>query len=280
MSAIMRVIETAVNGRFAVWGSYVVRLAAVGWMAWALAGAVWVLSGQSAARLALPAQPVRQALPDVDVSRLASADFFGAPSAVPATGSAATAPDTSLQLRLTGVFVNSDAAQSSAIIAERNNPSAPAKVYRVNDSLPGGATLAEVYDDRILIRRGGSDEVLRFEKAGSLLQDKAPEVAATGNDWRSMLGSAIQSLSASPEQFMRQMGLKSSAEGYEITDSTPENLRSMGGLSPGDKLISLNGHRLGNPQQDRDVLESLQSANHARIEMKRGGKTIVLNSKL
>jgi type II secretory pathway component PulC len=76
------------------------------------------------------------------------------------------------------------------------------------------------------------------------------------------------------------MGLKPSAEGYEITASTPENLRSSAGLNPGDKLVSVNGHRLGNPRRDRDVLSDIQSTGSVNIEMKKGGQTITLNSKL
>lgn len=255
------------------------------WMAWVAAGMVWLASGHNSARLPAPdIRAVRPALPVVDVSRLAALNLFGAAPLAQAKGEAANAPDTSLQLRLTGVFVNADAGRSSAIVAERNNPVAPAKVYRVNESLPGGATLAEVYDDRILIRRGeGAAEVLRFEKS-SLLggEASAPSGRETGNNSvRDMLGNAMQAMASAPEEFVQQMGLKPGDNGYEVTAQTPEEMRNAVGLQPGDRLVSINGRRLGNPRRDRTVLGELQNGSgRVKVEIQRGGQTVILERKL
>lgn len=275
-------MESWVNGRWALLASRTLRVLATAWIAWVLAGIFWLMSGHSAARLPSPVQTVeRRTTPSIDVSRLASADLFGQPAVTAAKGAASDAPDTSLQLRLTGVFVNNDPQFSSAIIAERNNPAGPAKVYRINDSLPGGATLAEVHEDRVLIRRNGSDEVLRFEKTSLLSPSDATPVAGNKeNDWRSMLSDAIRSMSANPEQFVQQMGLKPGANGYEITDATPEHLRNSAGLQPGDWLVSVNGRRLGDPRRDQGVLGGIQSSGRVNVEMKRGGQTVSLDYQL
>ncbi len=261
------------------------RIVATVWMAWVLAGLVWLAGGHNTARLMAPALTERRAAPAVDVSRLATLNLFGAAPLAPATGEAANAPDTSLQLRLTGVFVNVDASLSSAIVGERNNPSAPAKVYRINESLPGGATLAEVYDDRILIRRGeGATEVLRFEKTSLLGGDAGSTNAGreTANSGvRDMLGNAIQAMAAAPEEFIRQMGLKPGDNGYEVTAQTPENMRNAVGLQPGDHIVSINGRRLGNPRRDRNVLGELQNGSgRVKVEIQRGGQTVTLERKL
>ncbi len=260
------------------------RLVATVWMAWVLAGMVWLASGHNSARLPAPPAVQRRVAPAVDVSRLATLNLFGQPPLATAKGEAASAPDTSLQLRLTGVFVNAEAAKSSAIVAERNNPSAPAKVYRVNESLPGGATLAEVYDDRILIRRGeGAAEVLRFEKSSLLGGDAAstgtPRQA--GNSVRDMLGQAMQAMATAPEEFVQQMGLKPGENGYEVTADSPEYMRNAVGLQPGDHIVSINGRRLGNPRRDRNVLGELQSGSgRVKVEIQRGGQTVTLERKL
>lgn len=264
--------------------SRVLRVAAVAWMAWALAGLAWLASGHSGASLPVP-KVVHRAAPVVDVSRLAVLNLFGQPPVATAKGEAASAPDTSLQLRLTGVLVNTDAVRSSAIVTERNNPTAAAKVYRINDALPGGATLTEVYDDRILIKRGdGAGEVLRFEKTG-LLDGGTPPVAGTpgskddGAGVRGMLDNALQAMGTAPEQFLQQMGLKRSSMGYEITAGTPENLRNAVGLQAGDHLLSINGRRLGDPRRDRDVLAALKSSGAAKVEIQRGGQIVTLERK-
>lgn len=266
-------------------------VAAAVWMAWTLAGVLWLLSGHSDAPLVVPSAPPRRAVPAVDVSRLASLDLFG-PAPATGTGEAASAPDTTLQLRLAGVFVNADPALSSAIVAERNNPSAPAKNYAVNETLPGGAVLAEVHDDRILLRRGASSETLRFEKTSLLDGNAGPgKPAPTGSrlmeddgdgdatDVRDVLSNAIQALTVAPEAFVQQMGLRPGPNGYEITDSTPEELRGAIGLQAGDRIVSVNGRRLGNPQQDREVLAGVRSSGFARVEVQRGGQIVTIERK-
>lgn len=269
-------------------GGRLLRVAATVWIAWVLAGLLWLAAGHGSARLVPPPLRTERPAPVVDVSQLASYNLFGAPPVTAQAGAAANAPDTTLQLRLAGVFVNADAAGSSAIVAERNNPSAPAKVYRINDSLPGGATLAEVHDDRILLRRGGASEILRFEKTG-LLDGTAPPVnggmpseqddAAESDDIRAMLGNAIQALTNAPDAFVQQMGLRPGPMGYEITEGTPEDLRQAVGLQPGDRIISVNGRRLGNPRQDRDVLSALRASGSARVEVQRGGQIVTIERK-
>lgn len=271
------------------------RVAATVWIAWTLAGLLWLLGGHSSARLVPPPRVAHRAAPAVDVGRLASLNLFGAAPAAAAPGNAAlNAPDTTLQLRLAGVFVNTDPAQSSAIVAERNNPTAPAKVYQVNDTLPGGAVLSAVYDDRILIKRGdGATEVLRFEKTGLLdgtgagaapapgeaTEDDESGDDSAGMDVRSALGNAIQALTVAPEAFVREMGLKPGANGYEITENTPEDLRAAVGLEPGDRILSVNGRRLGDPRQDKDVLAALRASGSARVEVQRGSQIVTIERK-
>lgn len=279
------------QARWAGWAGRGLRVAATLWMAWAVAGMLWLFAGHGSVPLpAPPPAPKRPAVPAVDVAQLASLNLFGAPPVVAAGGSAANAPDTTLQLRLAGVFVNVVPERSSAIVAERNNPSAPAKVYRANDSLPGGAVLAEVHDDRIVIRRGdGATEVLRFEKTGLLDGGGQPAARTSGIeptngdadkvDVRSALDSAIAAMGRNPEAFIQQFGLKPGPGGYEVTSATPEDLRGVLGLQPGDRLISVNGRRLGNPRQDQEVLQALKNSGAARVDVQRGGQIVTIERK-
>lgn len=266
--------------------SRLLRVVATVWIAWTLAGLLWLASGHNSADLPPPPRQAQRTTPAVDVRQLAALNLFGIPPAsAVATDAARNAPDTTLQLRLTGVFVGVSPEESSAIVAERNNPNAPAKVYRINDSLPGGAVLLEVHDDRILLRRGANNEVLRFERAGLLdgsgaagagAPDQDEAAAATGAEIRSMLGNAIQALTVAPEAFIQQMGLKAGPMGYEITEDTPQDLRAAVGLQPGDRILSINGRRLGNPGQDREVLAGLRNSGSARVEVQRGGQIVTI----
>lgn len=279
------------QARWAGWAGRVLRVIATLWMAWTVAGVLWLLAGHGSVPLQPPPKaPKRVATPAVDVGQLASFNLFGAPPVAAEGGAAANSPDTTLQLRLAGVFVNVVPERSSAIVAERNNPSAPAKSYRLNDSLPGGAVLAEVHDDRIVIRRGdGATEILRFEKTnllegGAQGAGRPSGIEPTGGDAdkvdvRSALDSAITAMGRDPEAFIQQFGLKPGPAGYEVTAATPEDLRGALGLQPGDRLISVNGRRLGNPRRDQEVLEALKSSGAARVDVQRGGQIVTIERK-
>lgn len=93
----------------------------------------------------------------IDISDL---NLFGhAKQAEPAS---VDAPETNLNLELQGVFTANNPARSTAIIAESNKHG---KLYRIGDRLPGNAILKAVYDDHILIERGGRLEKLMFSNA-------------------------------------------------------------------------------------------------------------------
>lgn len=85
----------------------------------------------------------------------------GAPAAV-------EAPETNLNLELQGVFTAADPSRSSAIVAERNKNG---KLYQIGDHLPGNAVLKAVYDDHIIIARGGRLEKLMFSKSKAANQE-------------------------------------------------------------------------------------------------------------
>ncbi len=269
-----------------------VCLLAVVWMAWVLAGVAWLVSGHDGARLpdgTSSPELSRPASPPVDLMRLATLNLFGQTTGLTAGEPAANAPDTSLQLRLAGVFVSIVPERSSAIVAEQSQPTG--KLYRINESLPGGATLESVFEDRILIRRSaGTTEVLRFEKTGLLdgtgaasgasrLSGGAVPLATGTPNVRNLLNDAADAMSRSPVSFLQDMGLRVSGRGYEVSKDTPEQVRQAAGLQPGDKLLSVNGQPLGNVQTDRQLLESLKNGGTARVEVQRGGQVVTIERK-
>jgi len=98
----------------------------------ALLGALWVYTGfinpppptpaQQWAKIEAKWSPAREtaraAVAAVDTGGLAGLDLFGAAPGNVAQAGQAFAPDTTLELKLRGVFFNGDSTQSSAIIAE------------------------------------------------------------------------------------------------------------------------------------------------------------------
>ena len=263
----------------------VLCLLAVLWMAWAVSGMAWLASGHDGSRLSgvAPSVSVRSVPTAVDLMKLSSLNLFGQASVLPSGVAAENAPDTSLQLRLAGVFVSTDPNRSSAIVAEQSQPTG--KLYRLNESLPGGATLESVFEDRILIRRGaGNPEVLRFEKTDLL--DGAPSSSPASTlmvggvpSVRALLGSAADAMHRSSSDFLKEMGLRASGSGYEVSSDTPEQIRAGAGLQPGDKILSVNGQQLGNLQADMQILESLKNGGTARVEIQRGAQIVTIERK-
>jgi len=84
--------------------------------------------------------------------------------------------ETRLPLELHGVFVADVPEDSAAIVAPKNKPG---KLYTIGESVPGNAKLIEVYADRVLLRRAGVSETLRFfDSDGGFVEEKPVASAA------------------------------------------------------------------------------------------------------
>lgn len=185
-------------------------------------------------------------------------------------------PETRLQLDLNGVVVGLDSKSSGAIISERNSE---ANYYKVDEEVPGGIVLAAVYDDRVLLDRDGVMETLSFDKGATVkfAASSKPAVAAS------------QSLPSTPEEFMNlaeqqlsenapaalaSVGLEPAAEdgapeGYRFTGNNPM-LRSLN-LQQGDIIRSINGHMLGDVQEDSRMMKEFHQSGMLDVEVERDG---------
>ncbi|MFI4954787.1 MAG: type II secretion system protein N [Gammaproteobacteria bacterium] len=78
-------------------------------------------------------------------------------------------PETTLQLTLKGIYSDPKQELGSAIIAV---PGQSDEVYLAGDTLPGGATLLDIYEDRVILRRAGQLEVLMLPQRRLELKNK------------------------------------------------------------------------------------------------------------
>ena len=87
--------------------------------------------------------------------------FFGEPgeNTAPKVTQTESLPETNLRLVLRGVMAGDDARRDSALV---EGPDGQTEVYRLDESLPGNATLIKVYSKRIVIERSGELETLSF----------------------------------------------------------------------------------------------------------------------
>lgn len=239
---------------------------------WRLAGVLWLATGQDQSPLAKPLPaPAAASTPNVDTSQLSTWSLFQKPQV--AASVSADAPDTSLQLRLDGVFASSDTQRSGAIISEQGQPNG--KLYGVGQSVTGGAILQAVLPDRVVLVRNGNQEILRFVKT-SLLANQAPVTEEGSGKARLMLLRAVERMKQDPDAYVHEMGLVARDNAYEVTESAPADIRRGLGLKAGDKILQLNGYALGNPKEDRHVLEQAQQSGHVVVEVQRGSQTLTL----
>ncbi len=222
-------------------------------------------------------------------------------------------PDTRLRLTLEGVFHAEDADQSAAIVAEQGRPG---ELYVIGESLPGNAVLTEVFDDRIVFRRGASYETLRFNEETPLLRGEPPVSAATSSGQptvghqarpgranpvkRPSAGAGTRDtadrsldavvadyrdrLESDPEGTLNQLGLQpistGAAEGYRLGNLAQSPYLSGTGLQSGDIILSVNGNPVGNVSQDQMQIDNIMAQGSARLEVQRGNRRFFVTASL
>lgn len=270
-------------------------------MALTLASSGWFfVVGPEPVHLADVNRPNRTSeLSSIDIETVVALNLFGEADPERALGDAdrSDAPETTLRLQLVGVFQANEPEGSAAIVAERGKP---AELFEVGDRIPGNAELVEVYTDRIVIRRGGVFETLRFEDSEPLLQpgDSPPtssrvagrnnrgtargpvadpgeqEDGAPRESVRDLIGNYREKLNDDPAAVLGSVGLKAvtsgEAKGYVLGKLASSPYLAQTGLQAGDRILSVNGRPVGDVRQDRLEIDNLLAQGSARIEVQRG----------
>lgn len=196
------------------------------------------------------------------------------------------APKTNLRLVLKGVFTGKDGGGSGAIIEEIGKS---AEYYALGAMLPGNASLEEVYEDRVLLRRNGRLETLSFDEKGldaeSLItrQEKPKPIQNTSvsnNDVivktpEQFIDEATRQISENPEQALKSVGLNASSDGYVYQGGNP--MLSGLNLKKGDVIRSVNGHALGDVKKDKNLMKSLYEQGNLEVEVVRDGASFYIN---
>ena len=180
-----------------------------------------------------------------------------------------SAPETRLNLSLQGVLVAQRPEDSGAIVAGSNGVT---EHYRVGETLPGNAQLAEVEPGRVLIRRNGQYESLSFDDklATDLIEDV--ESAADGSA-DGLVSAARNQLESQGVGALAGYGLRPAGDdgssGY-VYDGSNAMLNAVS-LRAGDVITAINGQRLGDFEQDKALLDSWRSESQIDIEIERDG---------
>ena len=262
-------------------------------LAYQAAVITWLIVDQPTIVLPEPKSAMGQSRDSAVIHDMASWDLFGkADEVVEAPQQEINAPKTRLRLSLMGVFVSANPSQSSAIIAEQGREG---EFFKVGDRVQGRAKLSQVYEDKVILDNSGKLETLMFDEkasstSGIVAQKKkqAPKPQAKPVVRSKDFKRALKGI-RTPEQFvdfakdqledpqaaLNNLGLKATGDGY-VLDSSASMLSGIG-MKKGDKLISVNGHQLGDPSQDKLIIDEVYSSGSAKIVIERGSRRMTIN---
>ena len=232
-----------------------------------LAGAAPPSPAEAAAH-ALPFGP-HSKNPQLLLATVINAHLFGTSP----TAGTADAPPTTMPLVLTGVIAVKGHPNAGQAIMGAN--AADTKVYAVGASIPGGAHLHAVYEDRVLLERNGGLETLMLPRTALSGVSYAP-VSATRAD-----------LAHNPDVLagllrVQPVFSQGKLSGYRIFPGGQRGTQAFTqlGLKPGDLITAINGTTLDDPGRALEILQTLSSAGSASITVSRNGSPLEVNLNL
>lgn len=265
-----------------------------------------VAIGLTAARLfwlfwpAGPADPVPAAAEapraperiEVDVDRIAAADLFGSPAREEAGQPIIDAPETHLNLTLTGIVAR-ESGPSLALIATENGEQ---DAYAVGDYVTGDVRLHAIYATRVILNRNGRFETLTLERelvgedgvrpGGGSRDGREPDTGGAGgtvsDDMAETLSRVREEILEQPSRVTEYVRLQPQRQngnlaGYRIYPGQDRALFQRLGLRPGELVTAINGVSLEDPQQALQVLSEVAQADSVTVTLERGGQQRTLN---
>lgn len=238
--------------------------------------------------------------------KVSSLELFGRLEVADTLPQALDAPETKLNLELQGVFIAQDVKLSTAIVAQKNKTG---ELFAIGDKLPGNATLAAVFEDHVLIRRGTRIEKLLFtDSKFQFVSDRSPASTTPrsgggiSDTTRSHLGSAKNSISDKNESNNNSINnspintyqekLRSDLQGtlskagitpvstgesngYKV-GADAQGAIKRAGLQPGDVILSINGKPVGVASNDSALMAQVMASSRVRVEVRRGARRFFL----
>lgn len=262
-------------------------------LAHALAQLTWALL--PAPNQALPppaASPTATPTAQADFRKLAALHLFGrAEQAASAARSNAPidAPETRLNLTLRGILFNTSPDLTRAIISA---PGREDELYRPGSQLPGGATIDQIYADRVMLLRNGQYETLRLPEESQAMaaprgapapasrQRAAPQAAGGG------LAAIRQDIVANPQNVATYIQGEpvnragGGIVGFRVFPGQNRAVFEQSDLREGDIITNVNGIQLDGLDKAAEAMAQLASSNNVTVTVLRDGAEHTLQIQL
>lgn len=246
-------------------------------LAWQLVQLTWLFLGASGQPV-MGGDPMTASVsvsPVVDLQRIVDAHLFGIASNEPDPSAIAAAPQTQMNLVLTGTMAGPDPEKGFAIIGES---SATAKTFPTGGTVRPGTRLHSVYTDRVILDSSGRLETLmlpRQSSGGAVMARPAPLPAAQNGS----IGENLQRIAeTNPGAFSaavrpQPVFANGVQRGYRVYPGRDRRQFSRLGLQPGDLVTSINGTPLDDPSRGMEIFNSLNSASQVNVTVERNGQS-------
>ena len=227
----------------------------------------------------------------VNIAKIQQLNLFGNAAAKPAepVAEVTDAPETRLNLTLTGVVASSEQEAGTAIIENRGSQA----VYGLGEKIEGtNATLQKVYNDRVIIKNGVRNETLMldgidYDKANRRREMQArnrPDPEELEEDTVELSDEALEATAAlreRPANFTDFISISPKTEegqliGYQVSPGKEPELFKSAGLQAGDVITQINGLDLTNLQQSQEALSELRNAQTIELTIIRDGSLTTL----
>jgi len=190
------------------------------------------------------------------------------------------APETRLRLILHGVFASTNPDHSMALIAEKSGKD---KSYFIGDSLPGNATLHEVYSDRVILKRLGKLETLRLKDPAAEAEigrssNKRRATSRSSNTRSSVKLKTLQEqYKTDPQKVFSQLRITpvskdGTINGYRFSHNDRALMREIG-LTTRDVITAVNGVSVSDSGRLFAMMKDVDKLNELNLTILRNGQT-------
>ena len=226
----------------------------------------------------------------VNIAKIQQLNLFGNAAAKPAepVAEVTDAPETRLNLTLTGVVASSEQEAGTAIIENRGSQA----VYGLGEKIEGtNATLQKVYNDRVIIKNGVRNETLMldgidYDEANRRreMQARNQPVPQEEEDAVELSEEALEATAAlreRPANFTDFISISPKTDegqliGYQVSPGKEPELFRSAGLQAGDVITQINGLDLTDLQQSQEALSELRNAQTIELTIIRDGSLTTL----
>lgn len=226
----------------------------------------------------------------VNLSALKAHPLFGTANSNNAPAAAAVAldaPQTRLNLRLTGLVAENENGSGVAIIENQGKQAA----YRVGETIQGtGAVVKRILPDRLLLENRNQTEALMLDgKRYTPLATPPRPARSSGKADVSLAASryaqlikTVQTDPAKLSDMVRFTPVRRGGklQGFQVSPGKDATLFLSLGLKAGDLVTAINGHALSDPAQAMTVMNQLSQLQELELSLVRGGQDLTINVKI